>query len=183
MAFERLGHRRYAVLNGGYGVWQRDGHPEDTLLPRVAASRYPVPREPNGFTADASQTLAASRDGRTVIIDVRPADYYTGARSDEARAGHIPGAVNRPYGDDLIESDGSTVFKPVTELEAAYAALVPDKTVPVIVHCRTGHQGSQTFFVLKYLLGYERVRWYDAGWTEWAARPELPVVPPKENPL
>ena len=46
----------------------------------------------------------------------------------------------------------------------------------VIVHCRTGHQASQTYFVLKRLLGYTNVRWYDAGWTEWAARQELPIV-------
>ena len=45
----------------------------------------------------------------------------------------------------------------------------------VVVHCRTGHQASQTYFVLRHLLGYENVKWYDAGWTEWAARPELPV--------
>jgi thiosulfate/3-mercaptopyruvate sulfurtransferase len=49
-------------------------------------------------------------------------------------------------------------------------------TTEVIVHCRTGHQASQTFFVLKRLLGYPNVRWYDAGWTEWAARSELPIV-------
>jgi 3-mercaptopyruvate sulfurtransferase SseA len=46
----------------------------------------------------------------------------------------------------------------------------------VIVHCRTGHQASETYFVLKRLLGYANVRWYDAGWTEWAARLELPIV-------
>ena len=45
----------------------------------------------------------------------------------------------------------------------------------VIVHCRTGHQASQTFFVMRYLLGYENVFWYDAGWSEWASRSELPV--------
>jgi len=44
------------------------------------------------------------------------------------------------------------------------------------VHCRNGHQASQTYFGLKHLLGYSNVRWYDAGWTEWAARRELPVV-------
>ena len=53
--------------------------------------------------------------------------------------------------------------------------LVPSKQARVIVHCRTGHQASQTFFVMRYLLGYEKVFWYDAGWSEWAARSELPV--------
>ena len=55
----------------------------------------------------------------------------------------------------------------------------------VIIHCRTGHQASQTYFVLKHLLNYQKVYWYDAGWSEWASRSELPVELPavsgKEN--
>jgi len=61
-------------------------------------------------------------------------------------------------------------------LVAAYSQIIPSKDTLVIVHCRTGHQASQTYFVLKRLLGYTNVRWYDAGWTEWAARRELPIV-------
>ena len=113
----------------------------------------------------------------TVIIDVRPADFYTGKKSDEARAGHIPGALNRPFTEDVITSSNKVVtFKPTDALAAAYSQIIPSKNTEVIVHCRTGHQASQTFFVLKHLLGYPNVRWYDAGWTEWAARPELPIV-------
>jgi len=68
-------------------------------------------------------------------------------------------------------------LKPVDELARAYAKIIPSKETSVIVHCRTGHQASQTFFVLKRLLGYKNVYYYDAGWTEWAARQELPVTP------
>jgi 3-mercaptopyruvate sulfurtransferase SseA len=67
------------------------------------------------------------------------------------------------------------LFKTSEELSKAYAALTPTKQTTAIIHCRTGHQASQTFFVMRYLLGYERVFWYDAGWSEWAARSELPV--------
>jgi thiosulfate/3-mercaptopyruvate sulfurtransferase len=146
-------------------------------LPTVTESKYPLKSDADDFTV-GFQTVAA-RLGKpgTVIIDVRPADFYTGKKSDEARAGHIPGAVNRAFSEDVIVTSNKVVtFKPIADLAAAYSQIVPSKDTEVIVHCRTGHQASQTFFVLKHLLGYTNVRWYDAGWTEWAARPELPIV-------
>ena len=76
-----------------------------------------------------------------------------------------------------MKTDQDVRFKPVSELAGAYEKIIPTRETPVIVHCRTGHQASQTFFVLKRLLGYKNVYYYDAGWTEWAARPELPVAP------
>ena len=129
------------------------------------------------FTADFQAVLAQLGKPGVVIIDVRPADYYTGKKSDEARAGHIPGAVSHPFTEDLVIASNKAVsFKPTAALSAAYSQIIPSKNTMVIVYCRTGHQASQTYFVLKRLLGYTNVRWYDAGWTEWASRPNLPIV-------
>ena len=175
MACERLGHSRYAVLQGGMAGWLAAKRPVDTLLPAVTLSRYPATSADN-FTVDFRRVLNAMQDKKTVIIDVRPADYYTGKKSDEARAGHIPGAVNRPFSEDVVKTGQGVRFKPVNELASAYEKIIPTRETPVIVHCRTGHQASQTFFVLKRLLGYKNVSYYDAGWTEWAARPELPAA-------
>ncbi len=176
MALERLGHRSWGILEGGYEMWVSKGKPVDTRLPDLSLSTYPAEMKTDDFTVDADTVLAESKRG-AVILDVRPADYYTGAKKDEARGGHIPGAVNRDFSMDLAAPGSGAVFKPLQELEAAYTALIPGKNTPVIVHCRTGHQASQTYFLLRHLLGYGKVRWYDAGWTDWAARPELPVVP------
>ncbi len=175
MACERLGQPRYVILDGGFDKWVSEGRPVDKALPRVTASVYPVNPQADRFTVDAPAVLKAIEARDTIILDVRPADYFLGEKSDEARAGHMPGAINRVYSDDVVKGDKFTTFKPISELVQAYAALIPDKKTKVIVHCRTGHQASQTWFILTRLLGYTNVQWYDAGWTEWAARPELPV--------
>jgi thiosulfate/3-mercaptopyruvate sulfurtransferase len=149
----------------------------DAALPTVTEAKYPLKSNTDDFTVDFQTVAARLGKPGAVIIDARPADFYTGKKSDEARAGHIPGAINRAFSEDVIvTSNKVATFKPVAELAAAYSQIAPSKDTEVIVHCRTGHQASQTFFVLKHLLGYSNVRWYDAGWTEWAARPELPVV-------
>jgi 3-mercaptopyruvate sulfurtransferase SseA len=175
MACERLEHGNYVVVNGGFSKWVKEGRPTDTILPAIQVTRYPVKHQVDGFTVDYQAVLTVVKKGGAIILDVRPADFYSGKKSDEARAGRIPGAKNRPFSADVAKQDGGLVFKPVDELAAAYAALIPSRDTRVIVHCRTGHQASQTFFVLKRLLGYSRVFYYDAGWTEWAARPELPI--------
>jgi len=175
LALERVGHARYAIIDGGWEQWAAEKRPVDTRLPSITATDYPVKPGADTFTVDYRTVLAHSQRRTAILLDVRPTDFFAGQKSDEARAGHIPGALNRPYTSDITTNNAVTRFNPAAELAEAYAKLIPDKDAPVVVYCRTGHQASQTFFILRHLLGYRQVSWYDAGWTEWSARPELPI--------
>ncbi|MFC1793623.1 rhodanese-like domain-containing protein [Planctomycetota bacterium] len=174
IALERLGHTSYRILNGGFAAWKSANKAVVSELPEIISSSYPVTGTDN-FSVDYRTVLEYVKSRKGIILDVRPSDYYSGSKSDEARAGHIPGAINRPYTEDLVKVNEVPQFKPLEELAKAYAQIIPSKDSTVIIHCRTGHQASQTFFVLKRILGYRNILWYDAGWSQWAAKKDLPI--------
>jgi thiosulfate/3-mercaptopyruvate sulfurtransferase len=89
------------------------------------------------------------------------------------RGGHIPGAVNIPWAQAVRETDAT--FKSPEELRALFEGkdIKPDEEV--IAYCRIGERSSLTWFVLKYLLGYPKVKNYDGSWTEWGNLVDAPI--------
>ncbi|KAF1019106.1 MAG: putative thiosulfate sulfurtransferase [Paracidovorax wautersii] len=92
----------------------------------------------------------------------------------ELRAGHIPTAVNVPWG-QAVREDGT--FKSPDELRRVYAAVGVDGSQPIITYCRIGERSSHTWFALSKILGYQ-VRNYDGSWTEYGNAVGVPVNNP-----
>jgi thiosulfate/3-mercaptopyruvate sulfurtransferase len=115
------------------------------------------------------------------LIDVRSPDEYSGKKlhmpdypqEGAMRGGHIPGAKSVPWA-RAANTDGT--FKSAEQLRAIYqdeAALTPGDDV--VAYCRIGERSSHTWFVLSYLLGYDKVRNYDGSWTEWGNAVRAPI--------
>jgi thiosulfate/3-mercaptopyruvate sulfurtransferase len=172
-----MGHPRVYLLDGGYYKWSFEH--------RVMARRYPRVA-PGGdwwnrraFTPDTASLAEVRRvveRGGAVLVDARPPEQFTGAAGTQMRLGHIPGALNHWWQDDLETSGFGRVFKPVEALRASYAAqgITPDRDL--ILYCNTSTEASHLWFALRVLLGYPRVRIYAGSWTEWAEREELPMA-------
>lgn len=173
------GHQDVRIMNGGRKKWTAEGRELSTDVPKVEKASYTA-HEPDlslrTFLAEAMQTSADRSKG---FVDVRSPDEFTGKilappglPETCQRGGHIPGAVNIPWGQAVHED---STFKTYDELKALYAGkgITPDR--PVISYCRIGERSSHSWFVLKYLLGYPDVKNYDGSWTEWGNLVGAPV--------
>jgi thiosulfate/3-mercaptopyruvate sulfurtransferase len=175
LALISVGHQKIAILEGGVAAWKADGHPL-SVEATVPPTKTYVPRSAPGFRVAALEDVkSASKGSNARILDVRPADAFRGDVSTEARAGHIPRSLNRPYTADVASTETGPFWRPVDDLRREYEAMGLRRTEPVIISCRTGHQAAQSWFTLRYVLGYEDLSWYDGSWKEWAAHAELPV--------
>ena len=113
------------------------------------------------------------------LVDVRSVDEFTGKiiappgmTETAQRGGHIPGAANVPWAQAANE-DGT--FKSADALAQLYGSKGVDGSDEIIAYCRIGERSSHTWFVLKYLLGYDRVKNYDGSWTEWGNLVGAPI--------
>jgi thiosulfate/3-mercaptopyruvate sulfurtransferase len=180
--FQLYGHRDVRLLDGGRKKWEVEklelttGRP--TVKPTVYRARGPVA----GLRALRSDVEAGLNDAGRALVDVRSPQEFSGeilappGLSETAqRAGHIPGAASIPWV-QAVREDGT--FKSLDELRALYGGkgVTPEKDV--VAYCRIGERSSHTWFVLRHLLGYPKVRNYDGSWTEWGSSIGLPI----ENP-
>jgi thiosulfate/3-mercaptopyruvate sulfurtransferase len=179
--FQLFGHTNAKLLNGGRMKWAEEKREMTTEVPSYPAAKYPTPMRNDApiraFRDDVLEHIAAKGS----LIDVRSPGEYKGEllhmptypQEGALRGGHIPGAKNVPWA-RAANADGT--FKSADELKTIYegeAGLKPNEEV--VAYCRIGERSSHSWFVLKYLLGYQNVRNYDGSWTEWGNAVRLPI--------
>lgn len=175
------GHKDVRLLNGGRKKWLEEKRQVTAEPAKVTQTTYRVERQDESIRAyrdDVLQLVRGDKPGQ--LVDVRSVDEFTGkilappGLSETAqRAGHIPKAANIPWA-QASKEDGT--FKTADDLKGLYGAKGITGKDEVITYCRIGERSSHTWFVLKYLLGFENVRNYDGSWTEWGNLIGAPIV-------
>ncbi|MDI1477498.1 sulfurtransferase [Polyangium sp. y55x31] len=170
-----FGHLGGRVLDGGIGAWITSGRALDTAPPRVTPAP-PLALRPGGAPvvdkADVAR-LAALGLPEAVVLDARARERYEG-RSEpiDARAGHVPGARNAPFVENLVSPGGA--FLPREALDARYRALGALDAKSVVCYCGSGVTACHDLLALA-ILGREDAALYEGSWSDWARDAALPI--------
>ena len=166
------GHDDVAVLDGGFAAWTAEGRPVSTAEPAPRSARF-VPHPRTGMALDTPGVEQALARGE-VLVDVRGAERYAGVTEPiDAVAGHVPGALNLPY---LQNLDASGHFRPREELAALWrgrAGAAPGRA-PICM-CGSGVTACQGLLALE-AAGLPGGRLYAGSWSEWIRDPARPVA-------
>jgi thiosulfate/3-mercaptopyruvate sulfurtransferase len=175
------GHEDVRLINGGRKKWLEEKRQIIKDAANVTPTTYRAAATDESIRAFKEEVLAVVKGSIPgQLVDVRSVDEFTGkilappGLSETAqRAGHIPKAANIPWVQAANE-DGT--FRSFDDLQKLYQSKGITGKEEVIAYCRIGERSSHTWFVLKYLLGYEKVRNYDGSWTEWGNLIGAPIV-------
>ena len=179
--FKYYGHKNIKIMNGGRKKWELEKREYTTEEPKITQTQYSAQKADEKIRAYLDNVRGSLGKSGIVMIDVRSPKEFTGEitappeypREHAQRGGHIPGAKNIPWATAVNDENGT--FKTVEDLKKIYSekGATPDKNV--ICYCRIGERSSHTWFVLKYLLGYQNVVNYDGSWTEWGNMIKNPI--------
>lgn len=168
-----LGHERVQVLDGGLAAWRAAGGPETDTVPEVDARAFrPAPRP--SMLVDRAWLLDHLDDPDVVVVDARARERYRGeVEPIDPRAGHIPGARNLPFADNLAGGR----FKDPEALRDRFAHVAQAPTL--VLYCGSGVSAAHDLLALE-LAGVGHARLYAGSWSDWVSYPDAPVATGEE---
>jgi thiosulfate/3-mercaptopyruvate sulfurtransferase len=166
-----VGHGAVAVLDGGMTAWQALGLPLGTEVPAPVRGTISA-RAPLVTTVSAGELLANIGGGQRVVVDARSPDRFRGENETiDPVGGHIPGARNRFFKDNL-DADGR--FKDAARLKAELAGVVGEPA-QAVMQCGSGVTACHNLLALE-VAGLPGAALYPGSWSEWCADPARPVA-------
>lgn len=173
-----LGHERALVMGDNFSAWEREGYPVTTEQ-HIVVPRSFIPRVQQAMLAGVDEVRRIVRDNSADLIDSRDPRRYAGLEEPlDARAGHIPGAVNC-FWKQVLNEQGS--WKSREELATQFRPIVglPDDERDILVYCGSGVSACPNVLAL-HDLGYTKVRLYAGSWSDWISYPDSPVATGEE---
>ncbi len=164
-----LGHDAVQVLDGGFAAWVAAGGPVATDRAVHPPTRF-EPRPRPEMLVDRADLIAGLDDPERVVVDARAAERYRGdVEPLDPRAGHVPGAVNYPYAENL---EGGR-FRAPQALRDRFAPLAAAREV--VVYCGSGVSAAHDLMALE-AAGIHGAKLYAGSWSDWVSHPDAPVA-------
>jgi len=167
-----VGHDRVAVLDGGWNAWHQAGLPVTAQLPVITPGAFNGNAQDQ--TVDANFILNELGQSRSRVIDARSPDRFHGENETlDPVGGHIPGALNRFFKDNLA-ADGR--FRPAAELKQEFSALLDALPPTQAVHqCGSGVTACHNLLAME-IAGLHGAKLYPGSWSEWCSDPQRPIA-------
>jgi thiosulfate/3-mercaptopyruvate sulfurtransferase len=164
-----LGHDAVAVLDGSFSHWEQAGFPVTDEIPSPKLKTF-IPKPRSELIATLEEIESIQQHPEKLLVDSRAAERYRGEIEPiDPVAGHIPGAANRFYMDNL---DDTGKMKSATELKSIFSALIGDRLPEnVIFYCGSGVTSAHNILAMAHAgLGMSKI--YPGSWSEWINNPD-----------
>lgn len=168
-----LGHEAVAVLDAGYPKWVREKRPVTAELPKIQTTQF-HPTIDNSMWVDADRVLEMTRAKDGLVLDARAEERFRGEVEPlDKVAGHVPGANNMPYEDNL---DFSGEFMSDEALREHYQSVLGQVPPDKVVHmCGSGVTACHSVLAMEHA-GLSGAKLYAGSWSEWITDPSRPVA-------